>query len=114
MVSETLDRLVAWYQSQCDGDWEHGEGIEISTLDNPGWSIRVSVVDTALDAVVTMDSRGFITGWNPQAESTFGWSSAEAIGMLLTETIIPPQHRKAHRDGLEHLLDTGVSSWVRR
>ena len=27
--------LQSWYQSQCDGDWEHEFGIRIETLDNP-------------------------------------------------------------------------------
>lgn len=45
-----LERLERWYQSQCDGDWEHGEGVKIGTLDNPGWSIRVSLTDTGLQS----------------------------------------------------------------
>jgi hypothetical protein len=28
--------LEAWYASRCDGEWEHGYGISIETLDNPG------------------------------------------------------------------------------
>lgn len=47
------------------------------------------IVDTALDAVITMDAAGFICGWNPQAERTFGWSSEEAIGRHLDQAIIP-------------------------
>jgi len=66
-----------------------------------------SIVDTALDAVITMDAAGFVTGWSPQAETTFGWSRNEALGRSLAETIIPPQHREAHRRGLERYLATG-------
>jgi PAS domain S-box-containing protein len=65
------------------------------------------IVDTALDAVVTIDSSGLITGWSPQAESTFGWTRAEAVGRLLAQTIIPPRHREPHRRGLAHYLATG-------
>ena len=32
-----------------DGDCEHDEGVEITTLDNPGWSVRVNVAGTELD-----------------------------------------------------------------
>jgi PAS domain S-box-containing protein len=67
-----------------------------------------SIIDGALDAVVTMDAEGIITGWNPQAEVTFGWSRAEAVGRSLEQTIIPPQHRDAHRRGLQHYLATGA------
>src|SRR5262249_18257486 len=38
------------------------------------------VVDTAHDAFIGMGSDGRILSWNAQAEVTFGWSRAEAIG----------------------------------
>jgi hypothetical protein len=40
--------LQTWYLSQCDGDWEHQSGVRIETLDNPGWSVNISLVDTDL------------------------------------------------------------------
>jgi hypothetical protein len=45
----TLERLAQWYQSNCDGDWEHGYGIKIDTLDNPGWRVNIDVRDTPLE-----------------------------------------------------------------
>ena len=50
-MSDLIPRLQEWYASQCDGDWEHSEGVEIGTVDNPGWSLRVSLVDTPLEGV---------------------------------------------------------------
>jgi hypothetical protein len=44
-----LAELARWYSSQCDGDWEHGNGIEIGTLDNPGWFLRVNLEGTNLN-----------------------------------------------------------------
>ena len=41
-----LDWLQNWYKSQCDGDWEHGYGIKIETLDNPGWSLTIDTTNT--------------------------------------------------------------------
>jgi hypothetical protein len=41
--------LQAWYVAQCNDDWEHGYGINITTLDNPGWSIKIDLTDTGLD-----------------------------------------------------------------
>ncbi|MEO8804939.1 MAG: PAS domain S-box protein [Burkholderiaceae bacterium] len=67
------------------------------------------IVDTALDAVVTMDAAGTITGWSPQAETTFGWTHAEALGRSLAQTIIPPRLREDHERGLERYLATGVA-----
>lgn len=40
--------LENWYLSQCDGDWEHDYGIRISTLDNPGWSVSINILDTSI------------------------------------------------------------------
>lgn len=66
------------------------------------------IVDTAQEAFVGMDADGLIVDWNPEAETTFGWSRNEVIGQLLAETIVPPQHRKTHRDGLARFLATGA------
>lgn len=67
------------------------------------------VVDTALDAVITMDDRGRISAWNRQAESMFGWSEAEALGQVLGELIVPPALRAAHAQGMDRYLTTGGS-----
>ncbi len=66
-----------------------------------------SVLDTALDAVVVMDTSDRIVGWNHNAVETFGWSSEEALGQRLSDLIIPEQHRDAHERGLAHYLKTG-------
>jgi hypothetical protein len=44
-----LDRMAEWFRSQCDGDWEHGQGIRIETLDNPGWSVTIDLRGTKLE-----------------------------------------------------------------
>ena len=65
------------------------------------------MVDSALDAVVSMDTDGLIIGWNPQAETTFGWSAGEVVGRSLVETIVPHAHRAAHSEGLLRWRETG-------
>jgi PAS domain S-box-containing protein len=65
------------------------------------------IIDTALDAVITMDAQGTITSWNKQAEISFGWSYREAIGQHMSDLIIPERQRKAHAQGLRHFLATG-------
>jgi PAS domain S-box-containing protein len=66
-----------------------------------------AIIEAALDAIVTMDSTGVITGWSPQAEKTFGWTSHEALGRSLADTIIPDRYRESHRLGLRRYLATG-------
>src|SRR5207302_4059056 len=53
-----------------------------------------STIETANDAFVAMDEGGVITEWNRQAEATFGWSRDEAVGLRLTDTIMPARHRR--------------------
>ncbi len=65
------------------------------------------IIDTAHDAFISMDSKGSIIDWNPAAESVFGWRRNDVIGNMLAETIIPEQHREAHKRGLKHFLETG-------
>lgn len=47
-MDSTLSRLQSWFRSQCDGEWEHDCGIELSTLDNPGWRLQVNLANTSL------------------------------------------------------------------
>ncbi len=66
------------------------------------------IIESALSAIVIMDSYGIITDWNHQAEKMFGWSRSEAIDQRLQDLIIPPRFRKAHQKGLQHFLHTGI------
>jgi hypothetical protein len=43
---DNVRRLQEWYWSYCDGDWEHLYGVKIDTMDNPGWSITISLIGT--------------------------------------------------------------------
>jgi PAS domain S-box-containing protein len=66
-----------------------------------------AILNTALDAIVTMDAGGRVTGWNPAAEAIFGYPAAEAIGHEMAELIVPPRLREHHRRGLARYLETG-------
>jgi PAS domain S-box-containing protein len=68
----------------------------------------------ALDAVITSDTEGRITSWNPNAELLFGWTPEEAIGQRLSETIVPPSHREAHERGIARFLATGEGPVMNR
>lgn len=37
---------MSWYDSNCNGSWEHHHGVQIDTLDNPGWLVTISTIDT--------------------------------------------------------------------
>ena len=42
----SLSALERWYAGQCNGEWEHGHGVGIETLDNPGWRVRIGLRGT--------------------------------------------------------------------
>lgn len=46
---DILKWIQNWYLENCDGDWEHCYGVNISTLDNPGWTIDIDLTDTNLE-----------------------------------------------------------------
>jgi hypothetical protein len=50
-MSSTLQRLSDWYAAQCDGDWEHGWGFKIYTIDNPGVAVDINLAETSLTSI---------------------------------------------------------------
>ncbi len=66
-----------------------------------------AILSSTLDAVVTFDACGTITGWNPEAERTFGWTAAEAVGRDMSRTVVAPSRRAAHNRDREAFLAGG-------
>ena len=54
----------------------------------------------SLDAVVVTNRAGVVLEWNASAEQAFGWSQDEALGMQVSELLVPPEHRERHLPGL--------------
>ncbi len=73
-----------------------------------------SILETALDAVISIDEHSRIIGWNPQAEILFGYSPHEALGRPLDETIIPARYRQAHAHGMNRVLQSSDRSATKR
>jgi PAS domain S-box-containing protein len=65
-----------------------------------------AMLESALDAVVTMDHTGRVVGWNHAAEATFGYGADEALGRDMADLIVPHAYRDAHRKGLARFLET--------
>jgi PAS domain S-box-containing protein len=66
-----------------------------------------SMLDTAADALIIIDSAGLIRSFNPRAEALFGYPAVEVLGHNLT-MLMPPSYREAHEQGLSQYLATGV------
>ncbi len=72
------------------------------------------VVDTAQDAFISVNSDSIITGWNQQAQATFGWSREQAIGRPVQDLIMPERFRAQHLDGMRRFLATGEGPFLGR
>jgi PAS domain S-box-containing protein len=84
-----------------------------SVLESSEERLRL-IINTALDAVITMNAEGLITNWNSEAERTFGWSSQEALGRRLSEIIMPRRFREEHERALQRFLDTNEGKMLRQ
>ncbi len=73
-----------------------------------------SIIEGAMDGVISIDREGRIIGWNSEAEAIFGYAAHEVMGHRLSETIIPVQHRTAHETGIERILTSPVGVPVKR
>jgi len=65
-----------------------------------------SLVESATDAIVLADHRGFIVSWNRSASALFGYADEEVIGQPLT-LLMPARYRHAHEQGLARMASTG-------
>ncbi len=70
-------------------------------------ALKSAILSTALDAVVAMSHTGRVLEFNPAAEAMFGYRRQDAIGKPLSELIVPPKLREAHRMGVARYLNTG-------
>jgi PAS domain S-box-containing protein len=68
-----------------------------------------AIVDSAMDAVITVDEAQNIVLFNRAAEQIFRCPRREALGGPL-ERFIPPRFRAAHRGHIEQFARTGVTS----
>ena len=65
------------------------------------------IMNSSLNAIITIDKKGLINFWNNRAEQMFGWKKSEVIGKPLHDTIIPDVHKANHVKGMNHYLKTG-------
>ena len=66
-----------------------------------------AVLESALDAVVTIDHEGAILEFNPAAEEIFGHRREDVLGCSMSELLVPPALREQHRQGFARFLASG-------
>jgi PAS domain S-box-containing protein len=65
-----------------------------------------AILNTATDAIITIDQRGIIKSVNPAAEQMFGYTAAEMIGQNV-KMLMPSPYREEHNAFLANFLRTG-------
>jgi len=73
-----------------------------------------AIVDSALDAVISIDAESRLIGFNPAAEYIFGWKAKEVIGQQMTGLLIPERYRARHQSGLARYLQTDETHILNR
>ncbi len=73
-----------------------------------------AMLESALDAVITIDATGRIAEFNPAAEHIFGYRREDVIGRVMSDILVPEGEREAHRMGLQHCVGTGESHLLGR
>jgi len=68
------------------------------------------IVETAADAIITINEQGIIQSFNSSAEKVFGYSPEEAIGQNVS-LLMPSPHHEQHDTYLARYL-TGVPSHI--
>ncbi len=68
-----------------------------------------AIVDSAMDAIITVDEEQKIVLFNRAAEQVFGVRREDVLGTSL-DRFLPSRFRGAHRGHVEHFGNTGVTS----
>jgi len=67
------------------------------------------IINSAMDAIISIDERQRVVLFNAAAESMFGWAASDAIGQPLN-VFIPTPFRDAHRDHFSTVKQAGASA----
>jgi PAS domain S-box-containing protein len=63
-----------------------------------------SILDAALDAIISIDSHGRIIEFNPAAETMFGLNASDVIGQPLSTMLMKPDVTPGERDDVAALI----------
>ncbi len=69
-----------------------------------------TIIATASDAIITINSQGLVQQFNHAADRIFGYQEKEMLGRDLLP-LIPERYSEAHRRGMEH-LSSGSGSQI--
>jgi len=82
-----IAKLMNWYDAHCDGDWEHQNGFELMTVDNPGWLFRFYLFSASHHIDKTIEEHRFPGDADPGDEEIgFWWEPEKSELRMFTTT----------------------------
>lgn len=80
--------LIAWlavrYRREYETELQARNEVLEATRD-----FLAQVIDGAAEAIVTLDSGGRVTSWNPAAHRIYGWAAGEMMGEVADRRLLP-------------------------
>ncbi|WP_019646099.1 PAS domain S-box protein [Novispirillum itersonii] len=70
-----------------------------------------TIIDTAVDGIIIINSRGIISAFNGGAERIFGWTPDEVIGRNIM-MLMPEPHHSQHDGYLRQYMTTGEAKII--
>ena len=117
VTADGRERDIEWYDARIPGPSGQTDclvciGHDITDRQRAEQALRESeerlqaILNTAADAIVTIDRSGIIQSVNPATERMFGYSAAELLGQNV-KRLMPPPYRDEHDGYLARYLQTG-------
>jgi len=76
--------------------------------------VALLTVRNAVEAMITINHKGRIEGFNPAAERLFGYTAAEIIGQNV-HRLVPTPHNERHDQYIcAYMLDRTCIDWYQR
>jgi len=98
--SSDVSRTIAIIRDKSH-EWKLEKAVKLNE------QLKTNLVDSSLDALVTINGHGDVIDFSQSAEVLFGWKKKEIVGRRMQEYLIPNEQRSAHNRGMAHFLETG-------
>lgn len=115
------EKKYVWNFDRLEGTGKYVvSGIDLSMLQKVQETLRETqkqlstFMNSAVDAIITIDKEGDITDWNPAAERIFGYAKDEVIGKNVHRILASPEDFRKAMKGIRTFAETGAGPVIGR